>query len=43
MGIHIADRVAGGFTNYNKPISARDWLIRISARSIISIEEEDGT
>ena len=43
MGIYIADRVAGGFISYNKTVSARDWLIRISARSIISIEEEDGT
>jgi hypothetical protein len=43
MGIYIADRVAGGFINHNKTISASDWLIRISARSIIPIEEEDGT
>ncbi len=32
MGIYIADRVAGGLTSYNKTVSARERLIRISAR-----------
>ena len=43
MGIYVADAVAGGHAKPHKTISARDWLIRISARSIVAIEEEDGT
>ncbi len=43
MGIYVADRVAGGFKTAHKTISAREWLIRISAQSKVAIELEDGT
>ena len=43
MGIYVADRVAGGFSEANRTISAREWLRRISAQSKVAIEEEDGT
>jgi hypothetical protein len=43
MGIYVADRVAGGFMESHRSVSARDWLIRISARSKVAIELEDGT
>jgi hypothetical protein len=43
MGIYVADRVAGGFSVANRTISAREWLLRISAQSKVAIEEEDGT
>ena len=43
MGIYVADRVAGGFLEPHKTVSAREWLIRISAQSKVAIEEEDGT
>jgi hypothetical protein len=43
MGIYVADRVAGGFSEANRTISAREWLMRISAQSKVAIEEEDGT
>ena len=43
MGIYVADRVAGGFISAHRCVSAREWLIRISARSKVAIELEDGT
>jgi hypothetical protein len=43
MGIYVADRVAGGSSGAHKVVSAREWLIRISAQSKVAIEEEDGT
>ena len=43
MGIYVADAVAGGQATPHETVSARDWLLRISARSMVGIEEEDGT
>jgi hypothetical protein len=43
MGIYVADRVAGRFFGSHRSISAREWLIRISAQSKVAIELEDGT
>ena len=43
MGIYVADRVAGGFHEAHRSVSAREWLTRISARSKVAIELEDGT
>jgi hypothetical protein len=37
MGIYVADMES------HRSVSARDWLIRISARSKVAIELEDGT
>ena len=43
MGIYVADAVAGGEAIPHAKISAKEWLTRISAQSIVAIEEEDGT
>ena len=43
MGIYVADAVAGGDARPHATISAKEWLTRISARSLVAIEEEDGT
>ena len=43
MGIYVADAVAGGDAKPHVTISAKEWLTRISAQSIVAIEEEDGT
>ena len=42
-GIYVADGVAGGEARPHATISAKEWITRISARSIVAIEEEDGT
>ncbi len=42
-GIWMADRVAGGIMSYECTVGAARWLKRISARSMVVIEEKDGT
>ena len=39
----MADAVAGGQAIPHQTVSARDWMMRISAQSMVGIEEEDGT
>ena len=42
-GIWTADRVAGGQMQSDGWVSAAKWLKRIGSRSLLVIEEEDGT
>ena len=42
-GIWTADRVASGMMEHEGRILASKWLKRISSRSVLAIEEEDGT